>query len=75
MFFYSDLTLSCWVGHDKDVSDSRVQLDLKLFPDGVIPTLRELAKAKGLELAPYCRTILIEHALEKEKHGEAAHPR
>lgn len=49
------------------MSDTRVQLDLKQFPAGVIPTLREMAKAKGLELAPYCRTVLIEHSLREKK--------
>jgi hypothetical protein len=49
------------------VSDTRVQLDIKQFPPGVVPTLREMARAKGLELAPYCRTVLIEHSVKAEK--------
>ena len=57
------------------MSDSRVQLDLAHFPQGIVPKLEELAKAKGLRLGVYCRTILIEHALAKETHEEAAHPR
>jgi hypothetical protein len=53
---------------------NRVQLDLAHWPAGIVDHLRELAATKGLSLGVYCRTILIEHALEKKKH-EAVHPR
>ena len=58
-------------------SETRLELDIKSMPLGVIPALRDAGKLKGLSLTAYCRTVLIEHALRMEgKDGdEAADPR
>jgi hypothetical protein len=46
------------------VSDDRIQFDMQHIPKGVVPTLRELAAQRGLTVGVYCRTVLIEHALQ-----------
>jgi hypothetical protein len=46
------------------VADDRIQFDMQHIPQGVVPTLRELAAQRGLTVGVYCRVVLIEHALQ-----------
>jgi hypothetical protein len=52
---------------------TRLELDLKHLPLGIVPQLEELAAAKGLRPGVYVRTLIIEHVLEKGPDAKAAH--
>lgn len=42
----------------------RVQFDMQNLPKGVRESLEKLAAMKGLSIGLYCKTVLIEHALQ-----------
>ena len=52
------------------MAETRLELDIRGVPLGVIPTLREKAGTLGLSLTAYCKTVLVEHALKLEQNGK-----
>ena len=56
-------------------TETRLELDFKNLPVGVIPKLREMAETKGMKIGPVLRAHICELAIKGETHGEAAHSR
>ena len=46
------------------MSETRLELDMKALPEGIVPALRKLANGKGLSVTTYVRTIIVEHVLK-----------
>lgn len=45
------------------MSDTRLELDIKGLPQGVIPALRNAASGSGLSLTAYVRIMVVERGL------------